>query len=258
MKRAGLRHPKLYELARLLKKDRPAAIGYLELLWDFAANYAPEGDIGRYSPERIEAALDWRGRQGHLLDCLVQSGWVDRCSIHTYLVHGWADHADRSTLARLSRAGKKPIQPNQEDTAEVCAQRAHLTHHNSGPPVPVPVPVPVPEPEPHMCEFAPHTLDDFGGWPESALPDDWQERIARAASGWPTPSGIERGKALMREAVMQAGDKPATLAMLELHIPGQAAYYRRNGARYVKSLANVMRDGDWMHPAPADPEEASF
>lgn len=107
-------------------------------------------------------------------------------------------------------------------------------------------------PTPSVAE-PPHTQDDFGGWPESDLPDRWQEMIAQAASGWPTPSGIERGKALMREAVMSAADKPGTLAMLMLHIPGQAAYYRRQ--KFTKSLANVMRDGDWMHPAPTDPQE---
>ena len=59
MKRGTPDHPKVYELCELLKCDRPTAIGYLELLWHFAAKYAPQGDIGKYSDERIEAALDW-------------------------------------------------------------------------------------------------------------------------------------------------------------------------------------------------------
>ena len=68
MKRNTSNHPKVYELAEALKVKRPAALGYLQLLWDFTAEYAPEGDIGRYSDSRIEAALDlgWSENQaGH-------------------------------------------------------------------------------------------------------------------------------------------------------------------------------------------------
>ena len=55
------------------------------MLWHFAAKYAPQGDIGRYSDRRIEGALDWfgRGKQlGKLIEALVVAGWIDRDAEH--------------------------------------------------------------------------------------------------------------------------------------------------------------------------------
>jgi len=62
MKRGTPEHPKVYDLCDRLGCDRPTAVGYLELLWHITAKYTPQGDIGRYSDRRIEAALDWVGR----------------------------------------------------------------------------------------------------------------------------------------------------------------------------------------------------
>lgn len=86
------------------------AIGYLELLWHFTAQFAPQGDIGRYSIKRIEAALDWHGRSGALVQALLDSGWIENLEIapdgaQLLVVHDWHDHADDATRRRLERAG---------------------------------------------------------------------------------------------------------------------------------------------------------
>ena len=80
MKRGGPTHPKLLELCDILGCRRPTAVGYLELLWHFTANYAPRGDIGRFSDHWIESACDWTGPHGKLLAALIKVGYVDHLS----------------------------------------------------------------------------------------------------------------------------------------------------------------------------------
>ena len=61
MKREALEHPKLRRLALRLERDgyaakgfgRITATGLLERLWGATANFAPDGRIGRFSPEEI-------------------------------------------------------------------------------------------------------------------------------------------------------------------------------------------------------------
>lgn len=150
MKRGGPNHPKTYALAEALGIRRVQAIGTLELLFHFTAQYAPEGDVGRYSDKRIAAALDWCGSVAKLIDSLVTCGWVDRHPVARLVVHGWAEHADRATLQKLSRAGKKPIQSNHEDAENSCTQ-TETSGFNLGS-------LPEPEPEPTLGTMpAPHT-----------------------------------------------------------------------------------------------------
>jgi len=133
LKRGGPNHPKTYALAESLGIRRAHAVGILEMLFHFTAQYAPEGDIGRYSDKRIAAALDWHASPTKLIDALAATGWIDTHHGVGWVVHGWSEHADRSVVQRLTRAGKKPIQSNHEDTAKVkpqCAdvgnQKVHL------------------------------------------------------------------------------------------------------------------------------------
>ena len=85
-------------------KSRPLAVGYLEMLWHFTAEFAPQGDIGRYSDDRIEGALDWSGTRGRLVKALTTSGWVDFDLSTRLLVHDWEDHCDEAVRKKLQRA----------------------------------------------------------------------------------------------------------------------------------------------------------
>jgi hypothetical protein len=116
------------------------------MLFHFTAQYAPRGDIGRYSDKRIAAALDWHARPEKLIESLTTTGWVESHPVARLVVHDWSDHADRTTLQRLSRQGKTTIQQNQELTGKVCAQSE--TNNRT-----LPEPEPEPEPEPKdICE----------------------------------------------------------------------------------------------------------
>ena len=148
MKRGGPNHPKTFALAEALGIRRFAAVGLLEMLFHVAAQYAPEGDIGRYSDKRIAGALAWEGNSQKLLSALVATGWVDTHPGVGWVVHGWSEHADKAVRLRLHRLGKNMIESNHEDTAKVMPKRSHDGSIMGALPVPEPVPVPEPQPQP--------------------------------------------------------------------------------------------------------------
>lgn len=118
MKRGTPNHPKVYNLMALLKISRPAAIGYLELLFHFAAEYAPDGHLGRYSVARIEAAMDWRGGANRLVAAMWGVGFVDMDTTLGLCLHDYEEHADGVVHKRLSRAGKCFVKVTEKVTAK--------------------------------------------------------------------------------------------------------------------------------------------
>ncbi len=173
MKRGTPKHPKVYALAALLKCRRPTAIGYLEMLWHMTADYTPQGNIGKYSDAWIEASLDWGGRKGFLVECLIKTGWLDYEDLNTpnplvyeglnmsdplpthsewaqhrkLFVHDWHDHADSAVSKRLGRLGlsflkitDKVTEENQSVTGQRQPSRA------PGPATSQPEPLPEPPP----------------------------------------------------------------------------------------------------------------
>ncbi|MCW5943317.1 MAG: hypothetical protein KIS66_13880 [Fimbriimonadaceae bacterium] len=170
-KRGVIDHPKFNLLKRLLDTNRSGTLGYLECLWQFAGRFAPQGNIGRYSDEEIEAWLEWDGAPGGLIEALVKARWLDRSEAHRLLVHDWADHVDHTTRAALRRAGLTVIGgdplggPESDDTSTVCARRANadVTEDERGAhAVSRAMPEPEPGPEPEPREAIPAVLDTPG------------------------------------------------------------------------------------------------
>lgn len=165
MKRGGPTHPKTFELAERLGVQWPYAVGTLEILFHFTSQYAPEGNIGRFSDKRIAAGLGWRGKPEKLIGALVESGWVDRHATERLAVHDWQDHLDQGTLRKLDRAGKKPIQQNHMDSVK-------MTSHPKVADASLPLPVPLPVPEPHTTAVPDGDFNEWlAPWPRCASPD---------------------------------------------------------------------------------------
>lgn len=104
MKRETLRHPKLYELAARLGCDRPTALGYLALLWDYTGEVAPQGNIGKWTNGAIALACDWAGDPGHFVEAMVGVGWLDLSEPHRLIIHDWPDHCEQWVKKKLDRA----------------------------------------------------------------------------------------------------------------------------------------------------------
>ncbi|HTR34933.1 MAG TPA: hypothetical protein VMH80_03460 [Bryobacteraceae bacterium] len=137
MKRGTPRHPKVGHLCELLNVKLPTVVGYLELLWHFTAEFAPQGNVGKYSDKRIEAAVYWSGPAGKLIEALLEAHFLDRDPIHRLVVHDWHDHADDAVRKRLNRAGL----PFLSHSPKVTGQRQTSADNGS-----------LPEPEPEPCQ----------------------------------------------------------------------------------------------------------
>lgn len=118
MKRGTPRNPKVTQLAGELGIGRATAVGILELLWHFTAEFAHAGDVGRWDDASIALALCWDGDSTKLIQALVKCGWLDECPCHRLRVHDWNDHADQTVRRVLSKRGQGFI-PCYDD-ASIC------------------------------------------------------------------------------------------------------------------------------------------
>jgi hypothetical protein len=89
---------------RILNLPRYVIVGILELLWHFCAEYTPDGAVGKYTNQRIAAAIGYEGDAGKLIKALVAAGWLDRSDEHRLIVHDWSSHADDAVNMKLFRA----------------------------------------------------------------------------------------------------------------------------------------------------------
>lgn len=137
MKPGTPRHPKMFDLARRIGRSRREAVGIMEMLWHFTAEFAPRGDVGKYPDAEIEAACDWNGRKGALIEGLLGAVWLDEHKEYRFVIHDWAVHAPEYVRKRLNR-GQMTFVSNQEDTAKVTGQCPRRNDDHGGPSLPLP------------------------------------------------------------------------------------------------------------------------
>jgi len=165
MKRGTGDHPKMDELCAALGCRKSTAIGILHLLWEWAADYVPQGDIGKYSDRAIAKAADWDGEPQQLIRGLVQSKWIDEHADHRLIIHDWSEHCEDSTHIKLARQilyfadGSRPrlTRLHKDERKEVEAgyaerEKTRADARKSAPtrtalasPTPMPMPMPGPD-----------------------------------------------------------------------------------------------------------------
>jgi hypothetical protein len=115
----------------------------LEAIWHFTGRFTPQGNIGKYPDQAIEAWVEWDGEPGALISGLTASGWLNDHPVHRIVVHDWAQHADKATKNSLHRSGLKFCVP----AVRTKKKRVRTEIPSEGTVSRLPVPVPVPEPE---------------------------------------------------------------------------------------------------------------
>ena len=103
MKREGLRHPKMMDLAARLSINHREAIGLLDLLFDWAIDYAIRGDIGKWTDAVIAGSVGWTEDASTLVTALVESGWLERSKEHRLIIHDWPDHVPMFARAKMKK-----------------------------------------------------------------------------------------------------------------------------------------------------------
>lgn len=96
-------HPKMTRFMHRLKLRRWGAVGLIESLLHFTQQFAPNGDLTKYSPEELAEALGWAREPELLFEALVHCKWLDLKDGKT-LVHDWSQHCDRYVHNKMARA----------------------------------------------------------------------------------------------------------------------------------------------------------
>jgi hypothetical protein len=96
-------HPKTKRLCRVLKLKRRDAVGLLHMLWWWALDYYPEGDLGAVSDEDIAEAVDWARDPSEVVAALTLAGFLDEGR----RLHDWDDYAGRLIERRAANAERK-------------------------------------------------------------------------------------------------------------------------------------------------------
>lgn len=133
-------HPKTIRLARLLGCSVPQAIGHLHLLWWWAIDYAPDGDLTGYDPADIARVCQWEGDPQVFIDALLRAGRDGRPGFLEHdgdrlIIHDWWEYAGRllqrrerdkqryRRLRQTRRVAKEQEKPEARE-ANACGTRA--------------------------------------------------------------------------------------------------------------------------------------
>ena len=106
VKRGTITHPKFLHLCALLGEEDVLVCGRMEVMWQFTAQYAQDGAIGKWTDAAIAQAMRWRKDAAELIQHLVTAGWLDEHPTHRLVVHDWHEHADDAVHSALARARK--------------------------------------------------------------------------------------------------------------------------------------------------------
>lgn len=82
-------HRKVKKLKRLLKIKTPQAVGHLAMLWLWAVDNTPDGDLSALDPEDIAEACEWPKDAEQFVQALTEAGFVDPDA----KLHDWSDYA---------------------------------------------------------------------------------------------------------------------------------------------------------------------
>ena len=88
------RNRKLKRLMRSLHVDVPTALGYLHLLWYYAADFAPDGvlDTTEHTPGDIADGCFWEGDPQEFLKALTDAKFLDPINPQSYQIHDWEEY----------------------------------------------------------------------------------------------------------------------------------------------------------------------
>jgi hypothetical protein len=106
MKQGSEDHAKFKMLARLLRVPLPYANGIMERLWNKAAQFRPDGAVGRWSNLEIAeyCAMPLESDPDALVDAMVTAKLLDLVKgVNRLIIHDWAEHCTHFTHNKLAR-----------------------------------------------------------------------------------------------------------------------------------------------------------
>lgn len=168
-------HKKLLRLTGLLNLKTPAAMGHLTLLWLWALDNAPDGDVTALTARELAQVCQFPARRaGELLEALIAAGLLDREG-ETLRIHDWEDYTAKYR--------------NLREKARVRQQRWREKHLNAAPES---VSHALPTPRPDQTGTEQTGTDQTE--PEQNLSSAGDADDAGAAGGWIDAFWKKRGE----------------------------------------------------------------
>jgi len=142
-------HPKIKKAARLADINEFEMIGRIHCLWWWALDYAPDGEVTKYSSDDIESAVDWNGTPGSFYNALLQCGFNGHCGLledidGSIFIHDWQEYGgrllerreinkERMRVKRASHVQSTTIArtPTTEQTEQTEQNRTDTTHKHA-------------------------------------------------------------------------------------------------------------------------------
>lgn len=101
-------HHKTRRLKRVLGISVAQAVGHMAMLWTWALDAAPDGDLSAFDPIDIAEQLDWDGDPQVLLDGMALAGFLDKGDVGP-VIHDWHEYGGKLTDKRRSDAERKRV-----------------------------------------------------------------------------------------------------------------------------------------------------
>jgi len=133
-------HPKTRKLARLLGVSIPTALGHLHLLWHFALNYAPDGNLARFDNDELADGCMWEGDSDLLVRSLWAAGWTEVPEAEGGpILHQWEEYGGKVLKQKESNAERQQQYRERQKTSPRPSRNTRVTPTKNAPNAPVTV-----------------------------------------------------------------------------------------------------------------------
>lgn len=129
-------HRKLKKLKRLLKIKTAQAVGHMVMLWLWAIDNAPDGNLSQLDPEDIAEACEWTKDAGDFVQAIKEAGFID----DDMRLHDWDDYTgllmsrrqskrekDRDRQRRYREKQKCNASRHDESGSNICVTNGNVT-----------------------------------------------------------------------------------------------------------------------------------
>ena len=115
-------HRKTMALEAALSVTTPQAVGHLHLLWWWALDNAPTGDLTHITDAVVARVCQWPGDAMAFVTALTDCGFLDRSP---RAIHDWDDYAGKLLRQRQANAARQRAFRDKTDTNE--PRNTHVT-----------------------------------------------------------------------------------------------------------------------------------
>lgn len=114
-------HRKIKALKRELKIKTPQAVGHMVMLWLWAVDNAPNGDLSGIDPDDIAEAAEWPKDGKAFVDAMIRAGFLD----DDMRLHDWGEFSGMLMEKReAKRASDRERQQRRRDRLKKEAEKA--------------------------------------------------------------------------------------------------------------------------------------